>query len=157
MFVPDKFWHAAQVKVTCCFTFDQNLGVSFRGILLRLGDIVNMWIDEGDDPESVSGVVYTNEGPTPDINSFERSLWLYHYSVVDHMVITPVALLKTAPFTWSVVVAKSMVEGYPEEFHVLVLGRVSDRNSDNENEAYAGLLVRSTERRGSYRRIRFCT
>lgn len=166
MFVPEEFWQATQVEPSCRFTFGQQDEVRFRGTLLSLAEIVRMWVDKEGEPESVPVVVYPDEGKTPEMNRFNRSLWLDHFSGVEAEGVMPVADLNLASFTRPVVMAKSMVTRYYNQFHVVVLGRIRDGNDDDDDddaaaaggdEVHAGLLVRESGGRGWYRRVGFCT
>lgn len=164
MAVPDEFWHARQVgRPACSFTFEQGPGgIQFRGTLLPLEQLYDKWLRDEGEPESVVGVVYTDEGKTPEMNRFDRSLWLDHCSGVEAEGVVPVGDLKMASFTKPVAVARSMVDRYPDRFKVLVLGRITDGNSLEEDEededgVYVGVLAGRNDERRSYKRVGFCT
>lgn len=160
MAVPDEFWHTEQVEPACSFTFEQRPGIQFHGTLLPLEQLYNKWLRNEGEPGSVEGVVYTDQGKTPEMNRFDRSLWLDHCSGVEAEGVVPVGDLKMTSFTRPVAVARSMVNRYPDRFTVLVLGRIKDGNSlvgQEEDEVYVGVLARRNDETRSYKRVGFCT
>lgn len=162
MAVPDEFWRARQVEPACSFTFEQRAGTQFRGTLVPLEQLYSKGLRDEGEPESVEGVFYTDDGKTPEMNCFDRSLWLDHCSGVEAEGVVPVGDMKMASLTRPVAVARSMVHRDPDRFKVLVLGRIRDGNSLEEEEeeedgVYVGVLACRNDERRSYKRVGCCT
>lgn len=156
MVVPREFWHASHVQTMCRFTFTPQSRVQFNGTLVSLADIVDTWIRIEGHPEEKPRIVHTDEGKTPEMNHFERSLWLDNHADVHAEGVTPVGDLNMASSSRPVAVGLSMVSKYGrDKFEVIVLGLIRDDVNVGGGDIYAGLLVR--QRAGSYKRIGFCT
>lgn len=154
LFLPGEFNFATEIARHCRITFLHEDTPTFTGRMWGLADLLERWIEEEGEPERTPGLVYPDEGKTPEMNTFRRSLWLDHCSGVQGEGIPPVQ--GNFPSCGRpVAIAASIERITPGRIKILVLGQIKDGVSGGE--AYTGLLVEVRGAGDWYRRVGFCT